>query len=346
MKPRAKRILVIATIGVLASLTFAMYPALLPDRATDSCLRTERLLTDCCREPLRDAVGELDIHYTINVTDPAGITLYIGDIKPKVFSLLHEAKWDIHLFTRDGRLVAETSELDLHAINRLSHVRYSSMVEISEEAAREKQPDGSYHPIYSVNLIFSASVQPSFWGKSTNTLALQTLKVDPIAASVDAEEPRVSLEAVMGKHTSLYVHYPVEGLPSRFGETQREKALNSMLLNLGRVDSAFLAADAAAKIPAAAEKMLAAHTDTDKAWPDCWGDAAPLAEQCAKAIVPTLLYLQDNACFGSKGLADFINSPAFARFFGDSFSDKVPHPLDEPMESFPIEEVPDLDHAE
>ena len=47
--------------------------------------------------------------------------------------------------------------------------------------------------------------------------------------------------------------------------------------------------------------------------------------------MPTLLFLQRNACFDSQALADFINSEDFGRIFGVSFADvKLSDPEAEP----------------
>lgn len=342
MKRRAKQILALASLAGLGILTLALYPAILPDTLTDISLKAQKELTDSSGKKIKDPVMDMDIRYAVDITNPEGQTRYIGDIDPKASDLLQDARWNIHISVKDGNISVEGDKLELHAIDRLSHVRYSAAVAISDPGM-EKQPDGSYHPVYYIRIMHSASVQPSFWGKSSSTLAMQTLKLEPVTGCLTPVEPRVTLDEVIGKHTALYVRYPVKGLASRFGDTPKEQALNGILLNLGKIDNKMLAAKAAAVLPEAAKKMLASHTDAGKPWPECWGEAAPLAEQCARQIVPTLLYLQENSCFGVKKLADFINSPTFARFFGDSFADKVPDPLDEPMPPFPIEKVDNLE---
>lgn len=342
MKRRVHKILFLGTLIVLGILGLAMYPAVLPDTLTDIRPLAQKTMTDdhCGKEA--GAAEDMDVHYAIDITNPAGQTRYIGDIEPKAMDLLRDTKWDIHITVKNGEISVKSGKLELHAADRLSHVRYSASVDIADPFM-EKQPNGSYNPIYYIKIVFSASVQPSFWGKSYSTLAMQTLKLDPLAGCLSPVEPPVFLEDVMGKRTALYVRYPVKGLSSRWGNTPKEQSLNSMLFNLGKIDNNRLASKAATTLPEAAEKMLALHTQADKAWPECWGEAAPLAEQCAKQVVPTLLYLQENACFGVQKLADFINSPTFARFFGESFADKVPDPLDEPMVPFPIEKADDLD---
>lgn len=342
MKRRTKQLLAIPALAGLGTLAFALYPALLPDTLTDISLKAQKELTDSSGKKMEDTAQEMDVHYAVSITNPEGQTRYIGDIDPKASDLLQDTGWNIRISVKNGNISVEGDKLELHAIDRLSHVRYSAAVEISDPGM-EKQPNGSYHPVYYIKLMHSVSVQPSFWGKSTSTLAMQTLKLEPMEGSLTHVEPTVTLDQVIGKHTALLVRYPVKGLTSRLGDTPKEQALNSLLLNLGKIDNSTLAAKAAAVLPGATQKMLAHNTDAGKPWPECWGEAAPLAEQCAKQIVPTLLYLQANSCFGVKKLADFINSPTFARFFGDSFADKVPDPLDEPMAPFPIEKVDNLE---
>jgi len=342
MKRRAKQLLAFASLAGLGTLTLALYPALLPDTLTDATLKVQKELTDSSGKKMADPAPETDVRYAVDITNPEGQTRYIGDIDPKASDLLQDAQWNIHISVKDGYVSVEGDKPELHAIDRLSHVRYSAAVSISDPGM-EKQPDGSYHPVYYIRIMHSASVQPSFWGKSSSTLAMQTLKLEPMTGSIMSVEPRVALDEVIGKHTALYVRYPVKGLTSRLGDTPKEQALNSLLLNLGKIDNSVLAAKAAAVLPDVSKKMLTRHTDANEPWPECWGEAAPLAEQCARQIVPTLLYLQGNSCFGVKKLADFINSPTFARFFGDSFADKVPDPLDEPMAPFPIEKVDNLE---
>lgn len=342
MKRRTKQLLAILSLAGLVTLTLALYPALLPDTLTDINLKAQKELTDSSGKKIGETAPEMDVRYAISIANPQGQTRYIGDIDPKASDLLRDTEWNIRITVKNGDISVEGDKLKLHATDRLSHVRYSAAVEISDPVM-EKQPNGSYHPVYYIRLMHSASVQPSFWGKSSSTLAMQTLKLEPMEGSLTPVEPSVSLDQVIGKHTALYVRYPVKGITSRLGDTPKEQALNSLLLNLGKIDNRVLAAKAAAMLPEAVKKMLPHNTDADKPWPECWGEAAPLAEQCAKQILPTLLYLQANSCFGVKKLADFINSPTFARFFGDSFADKAPDPLDEPMEPFPIEKVDNLE---
>lgn len=61
--------------------------------------------------------------------------------------------------------------------------------------------------------------------------------------------------------------------------------------------------------------------DAQAPWPQNWGDDREAAEEVHRAVIPTLLYLQEKDCHNSADLADFINGEAFGRIFGESFRD-------------------------
>lgn len=330
MKKWVKRSSVILSLGVLGGLALAMRPALCPDEAVPFCDAS------CQGWALPPDCPPLDVRYSIDLLRPEGVTCYYtrGGGAPNAFDMLEPAAWALHFQTKDGRLELACNAPVLHAQSPFQQVTSFYSFSIRNQH-KEKQPDGSYQTIYIVDAECTVIVTPSFWGDGMQTTLAQSFRVNPEKGIIDPAMPPLA-----GKDNPPVSRFPVKGLPTHATGSPAETALTEMLYGLGRIDSERSALSAARTLPALANRALPALTDPSKPWPECWGNAAPTARACAKLITPALVYLQEHDCFGCQELADFINGPLFARYFGESFAEHVPDPLDEPVGGFPIEQVP------
>ena len=194
-----------------------------------------------------------------------------------------------------------------------------------------RQPSGKRHCIRHILL---SCEQTSPQG---NTVYLQLLEVDATLGSADlipcgATPPRYA--ALLP--TTDYRSSAPTGLPEKYNGSPLRRDMLRLLYAMAAVDSPTMAAKGTPEIAAFAWQLAARAPMPNTPWPDCWGDAAQDARTIARHLTPTLLYFHENDCFGCQELADFINSPNFARIFGENFTEHPPMP-DDARQDKPIE---------
>lgn len=206
-------------------------------------------------------------------------------------------------------------------------VRESSLTSLSDSYCTTflpttllRMPDGSVHPQYHLLLRLDVTRQRLFH-EEERLIALTELVIDPIDGTVDVVTPDVP-EGITEQD------YPVRRiccaqndppLPTRFCGTETEQSLQRYLFLVASMHNAVTARRALPGVISRGQRLVDTACDTDKPFPDCWGDAADTARENHRRILPYLLRLRELDCFDVPELADFINSPLFGQLFGEAW---------------------------
>lgn len=184
-----------------------------------------------------------------------------------------------------------------------------------------RMPDGSIHPQYHLLLRQEMTRQPYF-REAEKAIALTELVIDPLDGTVDVVSPDVPMDVTEQD-------YPVQRLcraqnepqlPSRFCGSETEQSLQRYLFLVVSMHNAETARRLLPAVIARGQKLVDTACDAEKPFPACWGEAADTARTNHRRILPYLLRLRELDCFEVPELADFINSPLFARLFGESWN--------------------------
>lgn len=316
MKRWHKRTLLVLVLGAAGFIALAMRPALVPDEVEQQ----DAGLNIPLPSDQAEAAGKLAVSYRWHLADSPGITLSSSPDGVNLFrERLRRAEWRIGFVVRDGSLLINAETPLLHAVDRSCLVQTQSRLALRSRY-RVRMPDGSFHNKYVIELAIAARLTPSFWGKTLNSSLHQLLLVDPVAGTFDPMDP------------SAYLFVPSEGaeltralgapeLPARYSGSFRRQQMLRLLDLLASITDARTADAAAPVLQSRAEQLVQLCADAQAPWPQNWGDDREAAEEVHRAVIPTLLYLQEKDCHNSADLADFINGEAFGRIFGESFRD-------------------------
>lgn len=330
MKKWKERTLFILGLGIVGILSLAVRPAFHADRGNDIAAPANKV-HDLQEKFDKNLAFSCD--YVWDFSHHPTHTVLMGDLEPDAFSLLEDAQWRIHLETKDGELHVSYDQPVLHAKNRMSQVRADYLSYFVFPHLYRLMPDGQIHVEYNIFLLCEVTITPSFWGKPIHTFAIQNLMVDIMDASVDVTAPKIPARFGKDLPYKKLEQGAVAKLPSRYCGSPAEQGMTQVLYMLSDIRVPFSAGFQAEKVRALAEKTVSLYADASKPWPDCWGDDADVARRLSQRVVPTLLRLQEKDCYKSQPLADFINSPVFARIFGESFPDSpTPKVQEEPIE--------------
>ncbi len=316
MKRWHKRTLLVLVLGAAGFIALAMRPALVPDEVEQQ----DAGLNIPLPSDQAEAAGKLAVSYRWHLADSPGITLSSSPDGVNLFrERLRRAEWRIGFVVRDGSLLINAETPLLHAVDRSCLVQTQSRLALRSRY-RVRMPDGSFHNKYVIELAIAARLTPSFWGKTLNSSLHQLLLVDPVAGTFDPMDP------------SAYLFVPSEGaeltralgapeLPARYSGSFHRQQMLRLLDLLASITDARTADAAAPVLQSRAEQLVQLCADAQAPWPQNWGDDREAAEEVHRAVIPTLLYLQEKDCHNSADLADFINGEAFGRIFGESFRD-------------------------
>lgn len=316
MKRWHKRTLLVLVLGAAGFIALAMRPALVPDEVEQQ----DAGLNIPLPSDQAEAAGKLAVSYRWDLADSPGITLSSSPDGVNLFrDCLRRAEWCIGFVVSDGKLLINAETPLLHAVDRSCLVQTQSRLALRSRY-RVRMPDGTFHNKYVIELAIAARLTPSFWGKTLNSSLHQLLLVDPVAGTFDPMDP------------SAYLFVPSEGaeltrapgapeLPARYSGSFRRQQMLRLLDLLASITDARTADAAAPVLQSRAEQLVQLCADAQAPWPQNWGDDREAAEEVHRAVIPTLLYLQEKDCHNSADLADFINGEAFGRIFGESFRD-------------------------
>ena len=106
------------------------------------------------------------------------------------------------------------------------------------------------------------------------------------------------------------------GLPERFCGTPTEKELLRYLFYLAMVEDSGTAAALLPGLKRRGQNLVDSMSDSTLPWPQCWKSGEETARELSRRVRPLLQHMQDNNCYNSAELAEFINGPIFSRIFG------------------------------
>lgn len=302
------------TLGILGVAALAYRPAFCSNTAAafpdfESPAKT---LTE------HDGNHELNIEYRWDISNPPRGTVLTGDLSPAAQSLLQATEWRVRIYTEDGQLKAEYDTPLLQAKDKTSMVKtdygaYFSGL-LSGLPPFHYTPNGKIEAQHYLHLICRVTVTPSLWQPCIQTTVEQTLSINIPQGTVDLISPENGY-SYNNLHRTVVKNGEEAKLPARFCGTQREQIVQLLLYEFA---DAALSADAARlqQFYRLAENYTTQLTTADKAWPDCWEEAAGEAQRASQLVENTLTILQENNCYELQELADFINGPVFARIFG------------------------------
>lgn len=306
-------------------------------------------LSPCAALPLgtgaRYTLGEyreeqpFELHFTWSLAEPMNHLRVLGlpqgaalqDAAPEA-PLVHlradRERKALTLEFEQGRAPMQSGQRGRYSPGSLLAARQGSAPEWRAEllsSFERRQPGGKRHTIR--RILLSAEQR----GAHGSTVYLQLLEVDATLGSVDllpcggATPARYAALRPVQDYSSA----APSGLPEKYNGPPLRRDMLRLLYAMAALDSPSMAAQGAPEIAAFAWQLAARVPMPHSPWPHCWGGAAEDAREIARRLTPTLVFLQENDCFGCQALADFINSPLFARIFGESFTEPPAAPVQE-----------------
>lgn len=268
----------------------------------------------------------LDVSFVWNPADlPTRSLLLATDEEPRLLQRVPAVP--LRLRT-DGRQIAVESDTDFRAEEELWEQLGFCYKERTLPPTLLRMPDGSVHVQYHL-LLQMEMMSRSLFQPNEHVFALTELVIDPIDGTVDAVTPdcddAVTERAFPVRRICCAQNDPP--LPARFCGTETEQSLQRYLYLVVSMHNAESARRLLPAVIARGQKLVDAACDTEQDFPDCWGEAADTARLNHRRILPYLLRLRELDCFGLPELADYLNSPLFARLFGESWTS--------PNEAFP-----------
>lgn len=255
----------------------------------------------------------MELTYRWQLRDNPPHTLLLGDAD--ALAALNDAEpWTVTLHFENGACRMVSAAPQLSAQDKLTGADSRFYVAYTGQSLL-RMPNGGTHLQYHFTLAAEVALTPSFWQRKQRLILLQELIVDPTDKAADLVTP-----AVPASMAQLPVQQVVSGkpaaLPARFCGSAAEQALERYLFRMAMLRSAETVETQLPLLQSKAAELAELYTDPEQPWPDCWGRAADKAQENARRLIPVLQHLQEEDCYGSQELADFINSPLFERLFG------------------------------
>lgn len=279
--------------------------------------------SDVVLEAVEDGETEfpaLDVRFRWTPGDLPTRSLLLSNVEDVAF-LQRYPSHDIQLFADGGILRNMETTADF------TMVRESSLTRLCDSYDTRflpttllRMPDGSVHPQYHLLLRLDVTRQRLFH-EEERLIALTELVIDPIDGTVDVVTPDVPEDIAEQD-------YPVRRicrarnappLPTRFCGTETEQSLQRYLFLVASMHNAETARRALPAVISRGQRLVDGACDTEKPFPDCWGEAADTAWENHRRILPYLLRLRELDCFELPELAEFINSPLFGKLFGEAW---------------------------
>lgn len=328
MKKWHKRTLVILFLGALGTVAIGLRPAWQQDE-----VKVIHPFSTVCDLPLHLQNSNFSFTHSISLLAPQRGSWFDTQSRG-IEAQIQGGNWDIRVVCKDGKLTVLAPPAELSAAD--GHLRVVSFAGIGE--AREvRTPNGNIHTEYLMHVSCYAEYTPSFWREPQRSYWVQFITIDVEDESADMGTPLwAPPNADFLRRFRMSTNGPDAMLPARYCNAPLENAM----LRLTRTLAACTEETHAAYTPtliSGAEQMC--RFATDSPWPDCWGAHAQTARDLSYRLGPTLVYLQQNACFGNADLADFINSENFARIFGKDFSEARNPEIDVDLRAIDIERI-------
>lgn len=313
--------LILALLALVA-VFFALRPVFSSDVMTDVSNLEKSILKPTDE---REQSGLLSFTYNWDLSTPPNHTLLMGNESPDIFRELQPAVWKISCYQENGQYKLRSIPPILHAKNSTCQVRSRFLAEFGTHY-KQRHPDGTIHPVRSLKLVCELWIYRPFFQKPQQAFAMQEIRLDLIDGTADIFPPISYLFSARGMKHRIESGTSDADLPSRHCGTEREQLFSQILFLLASIDSKLFAEVCTKDLLKKSKNLLVLQSAPDAPWPDCWGDDAPLAQKTARRLIPTLLRMQEHACYEHQPLADFINSDTFSRIFGESFA-ATPTPI-------------------
>ena len=331
MKKWHKRTLIVLTLGAVGVAALGMRPALLPDQSG----MVHHFSTEA---PLPEHLSQSNFSFThtVNISEPQRGT-WMDTQSAGIQQAITAEDWVIQVTCREGKLHVQTKAPEVTAGNGQLRVECSSGI---GDKRVVRSPNGSLHTEYLLHISCFAEFTPTFWRPVQQNLWVQFITIDVEDEAADMSTPLwVTPDAAFTSRFRMSTTGPGAKLPARYCNGPLENAM----LRLVRTLAACTPETHEFYVPtltAGAGRLC--RFATTAPWPDCWGQAAQTARALSYRLGPTLLYLEQNACFGNEQLIDFINGKDFATIFGENFADSKSNDLNSELQGIDIERINNL----
>lgn len=311
MKKWHKRTITILILGIAGTAALGLNPMFTDDTAGmyNGAFRNYSELSPDERN------SSMQFDYTWKLTDHPNHTVLEGDVSHHAFLLLKDAEWKFRIHTENGKLKVDYNTPVLQAQDDAMHCDTKYAVDFSGTTVR-RRPNGEFVLEHHLYLTCDVTLTPTFWRKPINTIARQHLVIDVAQGTADLYE---YAQSDLARNMHIVKDNKPAVLPSRYCGTEREQAIQHLLYDFSDLcknpDKHLLQ-----QYQSRAEQYISRLCSADKAWPDCWEEAAPEALRAAQLIEQTISELHKNDYYGSDELKNFIDSEIFTRIFGAEFT--------------------------
>lgn len=261
-----------------------------------------------------EAGADFRFTYRWNLRDCPTDTEILGDLEPPATQQVEgEAIWCIELIAENGKLTLKANPPALQSTSPLCKINARFCI-TEKPPVVLRMPNTTLHTQRHFVLACELAADYGF-GYARRTCYLQELVVDLVDGAADLQQVTIppSLRTMPRHHVLKGAE---SGLPERFCGTTTEKELLHYLFHLAMVEDTGTAAALLPGLKNRAERLVRLLTDKDKPWPDCWGSGADTAREISHRVQPLLRHMQDNNCYNSAELAEFVNGALFSRIFG------------------------------
>lgn len=266
-------------------------------------------------------INENDVFPNLDVS----ITRNPADFFPMVFSNVQSADivrlcepLTIRLTAQNGALHVNTSKPSFPEETGLQRIGYAYQVSALPTTLL-RMPDGSAHPQYHLLLRLDLT-HKRLLRDTEKVIMLTELVIDPADGTVDAVQPDIP-ENIENRQEYIYNYInPAaadSGLPTRFCGSESEQALQRYLYLVCAMHDAASTERLLPAVRRRGQVLVDTYASLKLPFPDCWGEAADTARRNARRIIPYLIRMDEANCYDNAELADFLNSPLFARLFGN-----------------------------
>lgn len=265
---------------------------------------------------LSGAEAEADFHFSYrwNLRDCPADTEILGAIEPAVTDLvMGDAIWGINLTAKEGKIIIKADAPVLKSSSPFCKIRARYCI-TEKPMIQLRMPNTRLHPQRHFILACELTADYGF-GFSRQTYYLQEMVVDLIDGAADLQRPTIpaSLSKLPRHHI---LRGAPTGLPERFCGTPTEKELLRYLFYLAMVEDSGTAAALLPGLKRRGQNLVDAMADGSLPWPECWGSGRDTALELSRRVRPLLQHMQENNCYNSAELAEFVNGPIFSRIFG------------------------------
>ena len=273
--------------------------------------------------PDKEKGCNMRLTHRLNIKTPAGKALLLGAAAPSAFDMLQGApEWKVQLEAKEGTLYIRTQAPQLSPANAL-HLAESRFFVRESGRTLLRMPDTTTHMQHHFILACELTITPPYPGEKCHSILMQELVVDLQDCSADLIVPQIPPSLAHLPATQLSSATPT-GLPERICGSVAEQELQRYLFRLATVCDKATAEQQVPILLSVGNELIKLHCGND-AWPRCWGKAADTAQECARRSLPLLQHMQENDCYGSQQLAEFINGPTFDLIFGAAFKKSPTH---------------------